>query len=47
MLLLGKAVIAQVLARWALTLEEPSLPAGGPMPTMLDYYSTRFSARRR
>jgi cytochrome P450 len=46
-LLLGKAVIAQVLSRWALTLDEPSLPAGGSMPTMLDYYSARFSARRR
>src|SRR5581483_8839135 len=47
MLLLGKAVIAQVLSRWALSLKEPSIPAGGPMPTMLDYYSARFSARSR
>jgi cytochrome P450 len=46
-MLLGKATIAQVLSGWALTLEEPSLPVGGPMPTMLDYYSARFSARRR
>jgi cytochrome P450 len=46
-LLLGKAAIAQMLSRWTLTLKEPSLPAGGPMPTMLDYYSARFSARLR
>jgi cytochrome P450 len=46
-LLLGKAAIAQVLSRWKLTLEAPSLPAGGAMPTMFDFYSARFSARRR
>jgi cytochrome P450 len=46
-LLLGKAAIAQVLSRWSLSLEEPSLPAGGPMPTMVDFYSARFTARRR
>jgi cytochrome P450 len=47
-MLLGKAAIAQMLSRWTLTLEEPALPAGGgPMPTMFDFYSARFSARRR
>jgi cytochrome P450 len=46
-MLLGKAAIAQVLSRWPLTLKEPSLPAGGAMPTMLDFYSARFTARRR
>lgn len=46
-LLLGKAAIAQVLSRWALSLDEPALPAGGPMPTMFDFYSARFTARRR
>jgi cytochrome P450 len=46
-LLLGKAAIAQVLSRWTLRLEEPLLPAGGAMPTMLDFYSARFAARRR
>ncbi|HJS94426.1 MAG TPA: cytochrome P450 [Solirubrobacteraceae bacterium] len=46
-LLLGKAAIAQMLARWTLRLKEPALPAGGPMPAMFDFYSARFSARRR
>jgi cytochrome P450 len=46
-MLLGKAAIVQVLSRWPLTLKEPSLPAGGAMPTMLDFYSARFAARRR
>jgi cytochrome P450 len=46
-LLLGKAAIAQVLSRWTLGLEEPALPAGGPMPVMFDFYSARFQARRR
>jgi cytochrome P450 len=46
-LLLGKAAIVQVLARWTLGLEEPALPAGGPMPVMFDFYSARFTARRR
>jgi len=46
-MLLGKAAIVQVLSRWLLTLKEPMLPAGGPMPTMLDFYSARFAARRR
>jgi cytochrome P450 len=47
-MLLGKAAIAQVLSRWPLTIKEPTLPSGGgPMPTMLDFYSARFTARRR
>jgi len=46
-LLLGKAAIVQVLSHWTIGLEEPALPAGGPMPTVLDFYSARFSARRR
>jgi cytochrome P450 len=46
-LLLGKAAIAQMLSRWALRLEEPSLPAGGPMPPMFNFYAARFSARPR
>ncbi|HKO28593.1 MAG TPA: cytochrome P450 [Solirubrobacteraceae bacterium] len=46
-LLLGKAAIAQMLSRWTLKLEEPALPAGGPMPAMFDFYSARFTARRR
>jgi cytochrome P450 len=46
-MLLGKASIAQVLSRWSLRLEEPSLPADGPMPAMLDFYSARFSVSAR
>jgi cytochrome P450 len=46
-MLLGRAAIAQVLSGWTLTMQEPSLPVGRPMPTMLDYYSARFSAGRR
>jgi cytochrome P450 len=46
-MLLGKAAIAQVLSRWTLRLEEPSLPATGPMPAMIDFYSERFTASRR
>jgi cytochrome P450 len=47
-LLLGKAAILQVLLRWPLALKEPTLPpGGGPMPTMLDFYSLRFTARSR
>lgn len=46
-LLLGKAAIAQMLSRWTLGLSVPTLPAGGPMPAMFDFYSARFSARRR
>jgi cytochrome P450 len=46
-LLLGRAAIAQVLSRWTLTLNEPALPAGGPMPAMFDFYSARFTALRR
>ena len=43
----GRA-ITQVLSRCPLTLKEPTLPSGGgPMPTMLDFYSARFTARRR
>jgi cytochrome P450 len=43
-LLLGKAVLARMLERYRLTLEEPRLEAGGPLPHMLDFVSTRFKA---
>jgi cytochrome P450 len=46
-LLLGKAAIAQVLSRWSLTLEEPSLVSDGELPAMLDFFSVRFSVRPR
>jgi hypothetical protein len=40
--LLGKAVLAQVLNRWALRLEEPRLEPGESLPYMLDFYRMRF-----
>jgi cytochrome P450 len=45
--LLGKAALAQLLDRWDLTLEEPRLEAGEPLPHMLDFFSIRLEARRR
>jgi cytochrome P450 len=45
--LLGKAVLAQMLTRYELSLEQPRLSGGGSMPPMLDFYETRFSARSR
>ncbi|HEX8741798.1 MAG TPA: cytochrome P450 [Thermoleophilaceae bacterium] len=45
--LLGKAALAQLLDRWDLTLEEPRLEPGEPLPHMLDFYSVLFEARRR
>ena len=45
--LLGKAAIARTLEGWDLTLEEPRLEAGKPLPHMLDFFSIRFTARRR
>jgi cytochrome P450 len=44
-LLLGKAVIAQVLSRWSLSLQEPPLPRDGELPAMLDFFRARFSVR--
>lgn len=46
-MLLGKAAIAQVISRWQLSLVQPSLPAGGPMPAMLDFFEARFAVRIR
>ena len=48
-LLLGKAVIAQTLKGWDVTVVEPDLPAGSrePLPNMLDFYSIRLVVRRR
>ena len=45
--LLGKAALAHLLSDWDLTLEEPELEAGEPLPHMLDFFSIRFDARRR
>jgi cytochrome P450 len=46
-LLLGKAVLARMLARFELELEEPRLEPGEPLPHMLDFFAIRFSARER
>jgi cytochrome P450 len=44
-LLLGKAVLARMLERFELKLEEPKLEPGEPLPHMLDFFSVRFEAR--
>lgn len=40
--LLGKAVLARVMERYALTLMEPDLPPGEPLPLVLDPVGVRF-----
>ena len=47
LLLIGKAAIARTLERSELTLEEPSLDAGGELPRMLDFFAIRLSGTRR
>jgi cytochrome P450 len=44
-LLLGKAVLARVLARHELTLEQPQLEAGRDLPLMLDFFDIEFRVR--
>lgn len=44
-LLLGKAVLAQLLERYELDLREPDLDVGGSVPYMLDFFALRFAAR--
>jgi cytochrome P450 len=46
-LLLGKAVLAGVLGAYELELVTPALPAGGPVPMMLDFYRITFRATPR
>jgi cytochrome P450 len=46
-LLLGKAVLARVLDEYTLTLEEPKLEPGEPLPYMLDFFCARFGVERR
>src|SRR4051794_32348728 len=46
-LLLGKAVLARMLERYELRLEEPRLEPGEPLPHMLDFFSIRFEALER
>jgi cytochrome P450 len=43
-LLLGKAVLAQMLSEYRLTLREPELPRDGALPHMLDFFAIRFGA---
>jgi cytochrome P450 len=42
-LLLGKTVLARMLERFQLTLEDPKLYPGEPLPHMLDFFSVRFA----
>jgi cytochrome P450 len=44
-LLLGKAVLANVVQRHELTLERPRLDPSQPLPHMLDFFDIRFSGR--
>jgi cytochrome P450 len=46
-LLLGKAVLAQVVAGWTLGLREPEIDPSEPLPHMLDFFSTRFAVEPR
>jgi cytochrome P450 len=46
-LLLGKAVLAQILETYELSLERPALAAGEPLPKMLDFFDICLRARRR
>ena len=42
MLLLGKAVIARMLEKYALTLQSPALGDADRLPYMLDFFDVRF-----
>jgi cytochrome P450 len=46
-LLLGKAVLARMLDRFQLKLEQPELEPGEPLPHMLDFFSVQFEAENR
>ena len=46
-LLLGKAVLAQLLGRYELELREPDLPQEGALPNMLDAFAIRFGLEPR
>ncbi|MDQ3935228.1 MAG: cytochrome P450 [Actinomycetota bacterium] len=45
--LLGTAALAHTLARWDLTLKQPSLDPSGDMPYMLDFFGIEFEVRPR
>jgi cytochrome P450 len=46
-LLLGKAVLARMLDEYRLTLREPELDTGRPLPHMLDFFAIRFGVEPR
>jgi cytochrome P450 len=46
-LLLGRALLARMLDEWSFKLVEPSLPAGGDMPTSLNFFAIRFEVDPR
>ena len=46
-LLLGKSVIARMLERHELSLQEPSLDVSSEMPKMLDFFAIRFGVKPR
>jgi cytochrome P450 len=46
-LLLGKAVLAQMLDRYSLVLERPQLGSAASLPTSFDFYDACFSVRPR
>jgi cytochrome P450 len=46
-LLLGKAVLAQLLKRYEVDLREPDVRLSGSLPYMLDFFALRFAARPR
>ena len=46
-LLLGKLVLERMFDEWSFKLVEPSLPAGGDMPVMLDFFASRFEVKPR
>jgi cytochrome P450 len=46
-LLLGKAVIGRLLTEYSLVLEHPKLEPDEPLPHMLNFFETRFSAEPR
>jgi cytochrome P450 len=46
-LLLGKAVLAQVLSRYSLRLERPRLGSSGTLPHSFDFYDACFSLNPR
>ena len=46
-LLLGKAVLAQLFGRYHVQLREPALPESGDLPHMLDAFAIRFGIAPR